>query len=426
MYQRHCVRQNVEAYYLKLTPAQQEISNSTSRFITAACGRRFGKSFLAINEVAKRARNPNQRIAIVAPTYRQVKGVFWDELKNRLHAVNWIKKINESDLCITLINNSRIYLRSSDNYDSLRGMSYHYLVLDECADIQPEAWFSVLRPCISDTQGDALFIGSPKGRNWFYDLWVNSKAQDNWESFQYTTLQGGNVPEEELVQARLDLDARTFEQEYEAQFVTWSLTVFYGFTDENIKKCPVEVSPYMPLHCGFDFNIDPGTCTVGVHLGDDLYIIDEIMVYSSNTTEMIQELRLRYPTNPIFAYPDASGSQRRTSANGLTDHIILQNQGFKLRVGNTNPSVIDRINSTNARLCNSKGERHLFIDPRCRNLREALIKHSYKEGSRIPDKNSGYDHITDAMSYSVYQMWPIGRQYNSGGKPARRSIGKML
>jgi len=410
---------------LKLTPAQQEVSNSKSRFIISACGRRWGKSFLGINEVAKRARNPNQRIAIVAPTYRQVKGVFWDELKNRLRAVNWVKKINESDLCITLINNSRIFLRSSDNFDSLRGMSYHYLVLDECADINPEAWFSCLRPTISDTQGDALFIGSPKGRNWFWDLWVNAKNSDEWESFQYTTLQGGNVPPEEIAQARLDLDARTFEQEYEAQFVTWSQTVYYGFTDDNVKACPQPITDYIPLHCGFDFNINPGTCTVGVQLGDDFYIIDEIMIYSSNTTEMVQELRLRYPTQPIFAYPDASGAQRRTSANGLTDHIILQNQGFKLRVNNTNPSVIDRINSTNARFTNSAGEHHLFIDPRCRNLRESFIKHSYKENSRIPDKSQGWDHITDAASYCIHQLYPIGQKITPG-KPPRRNAGKML
>jgi len=410
---------------LKLTPAQQEVSNSKSRFIISACGRRWGKSFLGINEVAKRARNPNQRIAIVAPTYRQVKGVFWDELKNRLRAVNWVKKINESDLCITLINNSRIFLRSSDNFDSLRGMSYHYLVLDECADINPEAWFSCLRPTISDTQGDALFIGSPKGRNWFWDLWVNAKNSDEWESFQYTTLQGGNVPPEEIAQARLDLDARTFEQEYEAQFVTWSQTVYYGFTDDNVKACPQPITDYIPLHCGFDFNINPGTCTVGVQLGEDFYIIDEIMIYSSNTTEMVQELRLRYPTQPIFAYPDASGAQRRTSANGLTDHIILQNQGFKLRVNNTNPSVIDRINSTNARFTNSAGEHHLFIDPRCRNLRESFIKHSYKENSRIPDKSQGWDHITDAASYCIHQLYPIGQKITPG-KPPRRNAGKML
>ena len=397
---------------MKLSPAQQTISNSKKRWRSASCGRRFGKSFLAINEVAKFGRNPNQLICIVAPTYRQVKQVFWLELKERLYSINWIQTVNESDLCITLVNNTKIYLRSSDNYDSLRGMKYNFIVMDECADINPEAWFSVLRPTLSDTLGSALFIGSPKD-------------SDEWESFQFTTLDGGQVDAEEIAQARLDLDARTFEQEYEAKFVTWSQTVYYGFTDENVKACPVPVSTYMPLHCGFDFNINPGTCTVGVQLGEDFYIIDEIMIYSSNTTEMVQELRLRYPTQPIFAYPDASGAQRRTSANGLTDHIILQNQGFKLKVNNTNPSVIDRINSTNARFTNSAGQHHLFIDPRCRNLRESFIKHSYKENSRIPDKSTGYDHITDAASYCIHQMFPIGQKITPG-KPPRRNAGRML
>ncbi len=415
----------METCVVQLSPAQKLISNSKKRWRTAACGRRFGKSFLAINEVAKFSTQPNQLICIVAPTYRQVKQVFWNELKERMYNINWIKSVNESDLCITLVNNTKIYLRSSDNYDSLRGMKYNFIVLDECADINSEAWFSVLRPTLSDTQGHALFIGSPKGRNWFYDLWVNAKQSEEWESFQFTTLDGGRVPKEELEQAKLDLDARTFEQEYLAQFVTWSQTVYYGFTDDNVKACPQPVSDYMPLHCGFDFNINPGTCTVGVQLGEDLYIIDEILIYSSNTTEMVQELRLRYPTQPIFAYPDASGAQRRTSANGLTDHIILTNNGFKLKVNNVNPSVIDRINSTNARFTNSKGEHHLFIDPRCRNLREALIKHSFKENSRIPDKNSGYDHITDALSYCVNQMYPL-KQHITSGKPTKRNVGRML
>ena len=410
---------------MKLSAAQQQISDSTARFKSAACGRRFGKSFLAINEVAKHGRYPNQNICVVAPTYRQVKQVFWQEFLERLHSVNWIKSVNQSDLCITLVNNTRIYLRSADNFDSLRGMKYNFLVMDECADINPEAWFSVLRPTLSDTQGSALFIGSPKGRNWFYDLWISAKNNEDWDSFQFTTLQGGNVPPEELEQARRDLDPRTFEQEYEAQFVSYSQVVYYGFTDDNIRSCPQQLQHNTPLHCGFDFNISPGTCTVGILLGEDLYIIDEILIYSSNTLEMCQELRNRYPTQPIFAYPDASGAQRRTSANGMTDHIILQNQGFKLRVQNTNPSVIDRINSTNARFTNSIGEHHLFVDPKCRQLREALIKHSYKDGSRVPDKDAGYDHITDAASYCVYQLFPITKQY-SGASTPRRSTGRML
>ena len=81
-----------------------------------------------------------------------------------------------------MINGSTITLRSADNYDALRGGKYNFIVLDEFADMNPEAWFSVLRPTLSDMQGHALFIGSPKGRNHFYDLWIDAGVLEDWES----------------------------------------------------------------------------------------------------------------------------------------------------------------------------------------------------------------------------------------------------
>jgi len=151
---------------MRLSKPQQEISDSNARFKIAACGRRFGKSFLSINEMAKFARVPNRRVLYLAPTYRQAKTVIWDELKSQLYAVNWIKKVNESDLTIRLVNNSTIVIRSSDNKDALRGAKYDYIVLDECAFMDADVWYSVLRPTLSDTGGHALFITSPLGRNW--------------------------------------------------------------------------------------------------------------------------------------------------------------------------------------------------------------------------------------------------------------------
>ena len=182
---------------MKLSKPQQTISKSKARFKVCVAGRRFGKSFLSINELAKFARMPDQRCLYVAPTYRQAKTVIWDELKNQLYAVRWIKKVNESDLTIHLINGSTISIRSSDNKDALRGAKYNFIVLDECADMDPDTFYSVLRPTLSDTKGHALFIGSPKGRNWFYDLYVQAGATDDWSAHQYTTIQGGNVDEEE-------------------------------------------------------------------------------------------------------------------------------------------------------------------------------------------------------------------------------------
>jgi hypothetical protein len=410
---------------MKLKPAQQEISDSTARFRVVAAGRRFGKSYLAINEIAKYARFPNQRVLAVAPTYKQIKNVLWDDLKSMLIARNWAKKINESELQITLVNGSKITLRSADNYDALRGGKYNFLVMDECADINKETWFNVLRPTLSDMQGNALFIGSPKGRNWFYDLWVQGGATDDWASFQFTTLQGGNVPPEEVEAAKRDLGAREFRQEYEGQFEDYAGVIFYAFTEENVAQCVGWEDPRLPLHIGIDFNVSPISAVVGVYRDDVLHIFDEIEIYSSNTNELVQEIKQRYPNRYIFAYPDSTGRRMNTNSGGISDHIILQNAGFKLVVDNINPPVADAISAVNSMLCSTDSTRRLLIDPKCRRLREIMIKWTYKEGTRQPDKDSGLDHLADCIRYVCYKLNPPRQEFSNGGK-SYRTAGRML
>ena len=156
---------------MKLTDPQKTIARDTSRFRVVAAGRRFGKTFLAIRELAFFARIPNKNIYYIAPTYRQAKTIVWEDLKKRLIELRWVKKINETDLRIDLVNGSRISLRGSDNPDSLRGVSLDFVVFDEFADIDPVTWDAVIRPALADKQGHALWIGSPKGKNHFYDLY---------------------------------------------------------------------------------------------------------------------------------------------------------------------------------------------------------------------------------------------------------------
>jgi len=409
---------------VKLTAPQQTVSDSTARFRVVAAGRRFGKSFLSINELAKFARLPNQRCLYVAPTYRQAKQVIWDELKNRLYAVRWIDKVNESDLNIQLKNGSIIYIRSADNREALRGAKYNFIVMDECADIHADTFYQILRPTLSDTGGHALFIGSPKGRNWFYDLY-NQGSESEWSSWQFTTEQGGNVPPEEIAQAKKDLDERTFEQEYLSQFVSYSGVCYYAFSDANIASMP-QIPPTAPLHIGMDFNIDPMSAVICIQDGERAWVIDEITIYSSNTNEMCEEIKRRYPKRGVIVYPDASGVRRTTASTGITDHLILQQHGFHVRTGSTNPPVAERIAAVNARLRNTVKEHLLFIDPKCKQTREGLIKMTYKEGTRQPDKTSGYDHITDALGYYIERTWPIRNVRTEKYMPTRRSTGRNL
>lgn len=407
---------------MKLTIPQKDILNNPARFKVVASGRRFGKTYASIAALAKHSRFPNTKAMYIAPSYRMAKQIVWEDLKNMLRDVNWVKRINESELTITLINNSQIMLRSADNKDSIRGVGLDFVVIDEAADIDEEAWTAVIRPTLSDREGHALIIGSPKGRNWFYDLYQNAKHYEDWNSWQYTTAEGGNVSEEEIAQAKQDLDERTFQQEYLAQFVNYSGVIYYAFGEHNIQSMPQPSDVRTPLHVGMDFNIDPGCAVIGYQHANGIHIFDEVEIYGTDTGEMAREIQQRYPGRKIIVYPDASGAQRRTSAGGITDHIILKNAGFELKVGSINPSVKDRIASVNSVCKSNDGVVRLTVDPKCKKVIESLRKQVYKEGTRQPEK-SGYDHMCDALGYLCNNLYPLKQNINNNQGKIRRATG---
>ena len=215
---------------VELTPPQTEIFKDPTRFRVVVAGRRFGKSYLSGTELLNAAigidpetgePREKQTVIYIAPTFQMCKGIMWTWLKDHTPK-GYITKMNDSDLYLEFKNGSTIQLRSGENYDSIRGLSLSFVVIDEVADIHPSAWSLVVRPALSDQEGGALFIGTPKGTNHFYDWYIkgkdtSSKAK-NWSSFSYTTVEGGNVSPSEVEEARNDMSERDFKQEYEASF----------------------------------------------------------------------------------------------------------------------------------------------------------------------------------------------------------------
>jgi len=396
---------------MPLNAAQTAVASSNKRFRVFVAGRRTGKTFLSVRELAKAARHPNKKVLYVCPTYRMARDIIWEDLVSKLVKLKWVKKINETRLEINLVNGSKIALRGADNYDSLRGGGYDFVVFDETADIKPEAWFEVIRPALSAQKppGSALFCGTPKGFNWFKDLFTNAKSDDDWDSFQFTTLDGGNVPPEEIESARKDLDEKTFRQEYEASFETYSGVIYYSFTDDNIQKRTLTAEDKM-LYLLVDFNRNPMSGAIAVPTKNGLHCIDEIIIYGSNTDEMVEEVRNRYPTQKIVAFPDPAGIQIKTSAGGKSDISILENAGFVVKYKRKHPAVRDRINAVNSLLCNSHKERRLLFDPKCKHTIKSFRQQTYKEGTRIPDKDSGWDHATDAVGYGVEFLFPVNKE----------------
>lgn len=408
---------------MQLAKWQSEVAQHPSRFKTISAGRRSGKTYLSIREMCYHARKPNQNIFYITASYRQAKMIAWKLLKEKLLDLRWVKKINESELSITLKNLSTISLKGSESISALRGVSLSYVVIDECAIVDPELFATVIRPALADQRGGGMFISTPMGKsNWFYDLYnMEKELPSEWKSWSFTTLEGGFVDDAEIAQAKNEMTLRQFRQEFQASFEVTENRIASCFErDNNIKELPEGLDTRV-IHVGGDFNVSPITACIFVQDKDTLYCVDEIQMDNSNTQEMADELKNRYPTSKIFFYPDSSGNQRRTSANGQTDHSILQNSGFILKTLRKHDAVRDRINSTNARFCSADGVRRLFISKTCKYTIESMEKYNFRDGTQVPEKGGKKDfsHQFDALSYCVAFLFPLRRDTVASTHPDR-------
>ena len=168
---------------LSLIPWQQEVYEDDSRFKVVAAGRRCGKSHLAAVSLIVAALNGEPgKVFYVAPTQGMARDILWEKLFELAGEI--VEGSNINNLTITLAGGNTIYLKGADRPDTLRGVSLKYLVMDELAFMKQDVWEAILRPALSDLKGKALFIGTPEGRNHFYDMWMGgySGAWDDWQA----------------------------------------------------------------------------------------------------------------------------------------------------------------------------------------------------------------------------------------------------
>ena len=211
-----------------LHPAQRAIHDSPARFRVVSAGRRFGKTRLGVNECLDVAAH-NGRAWWVAPTYK-IARVGWRPIR-RIAARIPGCQVKESDMGIILPGGGEVYVRSANDPDSLRGEGLDFVVLDEAAYIAQEAWFEALRPALSDRQGRALFISTPSGRNWFWELYRRG-GDEGWQSFTYPTSANPYIPPAEIEAARRDLSEIIYRQEFLAEFVDNAGAVF-----RRVREC---------------------------------------------------------------------------------------------------------------------------------------------------------------------------------------------
>lgn len=260
----------------------QSFHDRRQRWAALVCHRRAGKTVASVNDLIRGAiecTNPEPRFAYIAPLFVQAKDIAWSYLKKFTNPIPGVV-YNESELRIDLPNKARIRLYGSDNYERLRGIYLDGIILDEYGDMPPAAWGEVIRPCLSDRKGWAVFIGTPKGRNHFWETYdFAEKHPDEWFSLTLRASQTGLIDKAELDDAKTVMTPEQYDQEYECSFQAALLGAYYGkeMTTLEVKKqiCNLPEDPSLPVYTAWDLGIDDSTAIwfVQVH-ASEVRIID--------------------------------------------------------------------------------------------------------------------------------------------------------
>lgn len=259
------------------------------RFAAIVAHRRAGKTVACINDLIRAAltcERENPRFAYIAPYFTQAKDIAWNYVKHYTAVIPGVET-NESELRVDLPNGGRVRLYGAENYDRLRGIYLDGVVLDEPADIDPRAWPEVIRPALSDRRGWAVFIGTPKGRNAFYEIWAGDSDgkwpgainDPDWFSLMLKASETGILDPAELEDARKIMSEDQYAQEYECSFEAAILGAYYGREmkraeeDKRITRVPWE--PKLKVHTAWDLGIGDSTAIWFVQQsGKEIRVID--------------------------------------------------------------------------------------------------------------------------------------------------------
>ncbi|WP_394239879.1 phage terminase large subunit family protein [Vibrio astriarenae] len=257
-------------------------------------------------------------------------------------------------------------------------------------------------------------FSTPEGFRFLYQRWKLKKGLTEADKLKYQMVQASTysnpfLPADYVNNLKSSYSPELIKAYLEGQFVNLNGGTVYKFFDRKLNCSFEELDPTRPLLIGMDFNVNPMCAVVGQMYGQNIHIVDELVLNNSDTESMAQEIVRRYPQwckqGLVDIFPDAAGNQRHPSAKN-TDHQILRGYGFNIVVNPSNPRIKDRVNSVNARFQTGTCERYLFVHPRCENVIECLEGQIWADNGE-PDKTQGFDHLNDALGYLIWQLFPI-------------------
>jgi phage terminase large subunit-like protein len=212
----------------QLLPWQIKVWQSKARFKVVAAGRRCGKSNLAIKMLLAKALEAPEGSAVLycAPTLAQARQIAWEALIEQGGSL--IKSAHVNNMDIVLTTGRKIYIRSGENKDALRGLKLYFAVIDEASFVAEDVFTKIIRPALADLRGEAVIISTPVGRNHFYEWFKMGEGESNpdWESWHLTTYDNPTIPRDEIESAKQTLSTLIFKQEFMASFTTAGQEIF--------------------------------------------------------------------------------------------------------------------------------------------------------------------------------------------------------
>ncbi len=368
-----------------------------------------------------------------APTYPMLRDATLSSFLEVLVTNGIRHELNKAELVLTMKDTgSRIYFRAVDDFERLRGTNLAWFGLDELTYTAEEAWLR-LEGRLRDPMAKRLCgfaVWTPKGFDWVFKRFIRAPVEgyDVVVARPYENRHVLDKVPDFYDRLKGSYDARFFEQEVLGEYLSvQSGAVYQCFKrTRNVKEIGLDSGS--ALFWALDFNVDPMSSVVAQKRGEEIVVVDEIVLSRASTTQACEEFHARYPNHQagVVIYGDASGQRLQTA--GTTDYRIIKEffrktaYGYvKFHVPASNPSVRERLALVNAKLFSASEEVQLFVDPRCKGLITDFEEVTFKPDSSVIDKDrdSKRTHLSDALGYLI---WQECRPKASYGEQSRRLI----
>jgi phage terminase large subunit len=423
----------IEIDYVPL-PSQSKFHGSTARFKGFSGPIGSGKSQALCQEAIRLSYlNPGRQGLIGAPTYPMLRDATLTSFLEVLSSNRIRHELNKSESVLLMKDTgSRIYFRAVDDFERLRGTNLAWFGLDELTYTAEEAWLR-LEGRLRDPRASRLCgfaVWTPRGFDWVYRRFIR-EAVAGYDVVLAQPFENRHVLDripDFYDRLKGSYDAKLFEQEALGEYLNVQSGAVYGTFKRSRNVREVGVDTGLPLFWALDFNVDPMSSIVAQRNGEEIRVLDEVVLNRASTIQACEEFHARYPNHQagVVVYGDASGQRLQTA--GTTDYQIVREyfrrtayRNMKFRVPPSNPSVRERVALVNAKLFSADEEVRLLVHPRCTGLVADLEEVTYKPDSGIIDKekDSKRTHLSDALGYLLWQEY---RPQAKFGEQSRRLI----